>query len=99
MTTTTYSIAEARNRFAQLVRDAEATNQPVQVTRRGRPVAVILSADEYEKLVANQPKRNFWTAYLEWREKWDIDNVDIDSDDIWSDVRDHTPVPDTNPWD
>lgn len=98
MTETTYSIAEARNQFAAIVRDAEDTNQPVQVTRRGQPVAVILSAEEYAKLLANQPKRDFWTAYLEWRQKWDIDNLDIDPDDIWADVRDRTPAPDTNPW-
>lgn len=98
MTETTYSIAEARNQFTAIVRDAEETNQPVKVTRRGRPVAVILSVEEYDKLLANQPERDFWRAYLEWREKWNIDNQDIDPDDIWADVRDRTPAPETNPW-
>ncbi|WP_420630696.1 type II toxin-antitoxin system Phd/YefM family antitoxin [Candidatus Leptofilum sp.] len=56
---TTYSIAEARNQFAALVRDAEESKQPVQVTRRGQPVAVILSAEEYGRLLANQSKRDF----------------------------------------
>ncbi|MCA9943175.1 MAG: type II toxin-antitoxin system Phd/YefM family antitoxin [Anaerolineales bacterium] len=99
MTEITYSIAEARNQFASIVRDAEETNRPVQVTRRGLPVVVILSAKEYAKLLVNQPKHDFWTAYLEWREKWDIDNLDIEPNDIWGDVRDRTPIPDTNPWD
>lgn len=93
----TYSIAEARNQFAAIVRDAEETNRPVQVTRREQPVAVILSAKEYAKFQTHKPKRDFWTAYLEWREKWDIDNLDIDPNDIWGDVRDRTPTPITNP--
>lgn len=98
MTDITYSIAEARNRFAELVREAEETKKPVQVTRRGQPVAVILSAEEYARLLSNQPKRNFWAAYQQWRAEWDVDNLGIDPDDIWGDVRDKTPVPDTNPW-
>jgi prevent-host-death family protein len=98
MTDTTYSIAEARNRFTAIIRDAEETNQPVQVTRRGEPVAVILSTAEYERLAARQPKPDFWAAYQAWRRQWDVDELDLDPDDIWGDVRDRTPAPDTNPW-
>jgi prevent-host-death family protein len=96
--TTTYSIAEARDRFAALIRQVEQAQSPVQVTRRGQPVAVILSQEEYETLLARPPQKDFWTAYLEWREKWDVDNMDIDPDEIWGDVRDRTPAPDANPW-
>ena len=95
---TTYSIAEARNQFAALVRDAEENNQPVQVTRRGQPVAVILSAQEYARLLASQPERNFWAAYQEWRQKWNVSELDLDPDEIWGDVRDQTPAPDSDPW-
>ena len=42
---TTYSIAEARNQFADLIHKVEEKGEPVQVTRRGEPVAVILSKD------------------------------------------------------
>ena len=98
MTQTTYSIAEARNQFTTLIRDAEETNQPVQVTRRGQPVAVILSAEEYARLLANKPKRDFWASYQQWRKKWDVDQLDINPEEIWGDVRDKTPAPDTNPW-
>ena len=96
--TTTYSIAEARNQFATLVRDAEESNQPVQVTRRGQPVAVILSAEEYARLLANQPERDFWSAYQEWRQKWNVSELDMNPDEIWVDVRERTPAPDTDPW-
>lgn len=96
--TTTYSIAEARNQFAALVRNAEENNEPVQVTRRGQPVAVILSAEEYGRLLANQPERNFWAAYQDWRQKWNVSDLDIDPDEIWGDVREKTPAPDNDPW-
>ncbi|MHC4392851.1 MAG: type II toxin-antitoxin system Phd/YefM family antitoxin [Planctomycetota bacterium] len=45
----TFSIAEARNRFAELVHEAEA-GVPIEVTRRGRPVAVVLSVSDYQRL-------------------------------------------------
>jgi prevent-host-death family protein len=44
MITKSYSIAEARDQFAALVRRVEEQKQPVHVTRRGETVAVILSA-------------------------------------------------------
>ncbi|MCB8945289.1 MAG: type II toxin-antitoxin system Phd/YefM family antitoxin [Ardenticatenaceae bacterium] len=94
---TTYSIAEARDRFAALVRDAEETKQPVQVTRRGQTVAVILSVEEYDRLLSQQPKQNFWEAYLAYKEQWQDVLMDID-DDIWEDVRDRTPPSEVNPW-
>lgn len=96
--TTTYSIAEARDQFAALVRDAEESKQPVQVTRRGQPVAVILSAEQYARLLANQPERDFWAAYQGWRQKWGVSELDMNPDEIWGDVRERTPAPDTDPW-
>jgi prevent-host-death family protein len=95
---TSYSIAEARDQFAALVRDAEESNQPVQVTRRGQPVAVILSAEEYARLLANQPERDFRAAYEEWRQKWHVSELDMDSEEIWGDVRERTPAADIDPW-
>ncbi|MBK8904507.1 MAG: type II toxin-antitoxin system Phd/YefM family antitoxin [Anaerolineaceae bacterium] len=97
--TVSYSIAEARNQFTILIRNAEENNQPVQVTRRGQPVAVILSAEEYARLVANQPQRNFWAAYQEWRQRWNISGLDIDPEEIWGNVREHAPAPDNEPGD
>ncbi len=46
-----YSIAEARNNLARLVHEAE-DGDPVHLTRRGLPVAVILSLAEYERMRA-----------------------------------------------
>jgi prevent-host-death family protein len=48
-----FSIAEAKSHFAQLVQQAES-GQAVRITRRGLPVAVMVSGAEYERLAARQ---------------------------------------------
>ena len=45
----TYSIAEARNDLSGVVREAEA-GRPVTLSRRGRPVAVVVSAQDYSRI-------------------------------------------------
>lgn len=75
--TTTYSIAAARNHFTALIRQVEEENEPVQVTRHGQPVAVILSQEAYDELLARSPRQDFWTAYLAYRERWQDVEMDI----------------------
>lgn len=94
---TAYSIAEARDQFAALIHQVEAEKKPVQVTRRGEPVAVILSQAEYQRLLAQQPRQDFWQAYLEYQKQWQGVEMDIE-DDIWEDVRDRTPPREVNLW-
>lgn len=88
--TTIYSIAEARNQFAALIREVEEGDEPVQVTRRGEPVAVILSRDKYEQLLAQQSRLDFWQAYQAWRQKWQVDTWE-DEADPFAGIRDHSP--------
>ncbi|MBE2201578.1 MAG: type II toxin-antitoxin system Phd/YefM family antitoxin [Anaerolinea sp.] len=97
--TITCSIADARNQFAALIRQVEDEHMRVQVTRRGEPVAVILSQNEYEDLLAQRPKRDFWTAYQQWRQEWDVETWDEDENfDPFADVRDRSPGREVNPW-
>ena len=82
-----YSIAEARHQFAGIVHAAES-GQAVQITRRGRRVAVLLSAAEYDRLREGRP--DLWEALQEWRRTVDW-GVLGDTSDIWADVRDRSP--------
>ena len=82
------SIADARDRFTQLIHEVEEGRR-VEVTRRGRPVAVILAAAQYEQLATG--KRSFAEAFREWREKYGAEELDIDPDEIWGDVRGRSP--------
>lgn len=45
---TTVSIAEGKKGFSRLIQDAAEKKEEIIVTKRGRPVAVILPYDEYQ---------------------------------------------------
>jgi prevent-host-death family protein len=84
-----YSIAEANNKLAKIVRDAES-GKPVKLVRRGKPVAVVLSLREYERLA--RPKEDFWSAYLRWRSQVDWSQITNDEiTQVFKDVRDSSP--------
>jgi len=63
MTDEQYSIAEARHDLAALVRKLEDKGQ-IQITRRGKIVAMLLSIREYQRLTAE--RRGFWEAYTDF---------------------------------
>jgi prevent-host-death family protein len=85
--TKTFSIAEAKNRLSELVRSVEQ-NETIQLTRRGKPVAVLLSARQYERL--KKGRVDFWEAYLAFRERLDREGIDLNPDEIYADVRDRS---------
>ena len=82
-----YSIAEARDQFAAIVQDVERT-APIEVTRRGKPVAVLISLKEYQQLSAG--KQDFWDAYLAFRDQVDLEELAIDPA-LFEEARDQTP--------
>lgn len=82
-----YSIAEARQDLAALVRKLE--NQPsIEITRRGKTVAVLLSLQEYKRLVAD--RTGFFSAYMKFRQNVDLSKLDIDPE-IFTGVRSKEP--------
>lgn len=96
---TTYTITEAHNQFATLIHEVEKNHQPIEVTRHGQPVAVILSRQEYERLTTKpRSPTDFWERYMAWREAWQVDEWEEDFDPF-ADVRDRMPAPDVNVWD
>ena len=82
-----YSIAQARDQLPQLVHTAEQ-GTPVELTRRGKRVAVILSAKEYDRL---SQKGDFGKSLAAFRERLEIEKIDIDPDEVFKDVRDQSP--------
>lgn len=59
-----YSVADAKNRLPAVLREAEA-GEPIEITRHGKPVAVVLSIDAWRRLQA--PRADLWAAYEAWR--------------------------------
>lgn len=45
------AVSAAREHLADVISDAQRSGAPVYLTRRGRPVAVVLDPAAYEKLV------------------------------------------------
>lgn len=81
-----YSIAEARQNLAAIVHELERRS-PIELTRRGEPVAVMLSFREYQQLSSSQP--GFWDAYEAFRKQVDLQALAI-TGDVLGDVRDRS---------
>ncbi|HEY2404379.1 MAG TPA: type II toxin-antitoxin system Phd/YefM family antitoxin [Polyangiaceae bacterium] len=62
-----YSIADARRNLPGVVNAVEAGGE-VRLTRRGKPVAVMVSVDEYERL--RQKRASFAEAFKEFRKRF-----------------------------
>ena len=82
------SIADARKNLPELVRQAES-GKPVELTRRGELVAVLVGRKEYDRLTA--PARTFGDAWEKFSRTVDLREANIDPDEIFSDVRDDAP--------
>lgn len=82
-----YSIAEARHDLAAIVHELEGRDF-IELTRRGEPVAVMLSLREYRRLVAGRDR--FWDAYRAFRENVDLARLGIEPE-VFEGVRDPSP--------
>ncbi len=83
----TYSVAEARNRFAEIVHDLKHVSR-VEVTRRGRPVAILISVEEFEMLRSGNV--TFTSAYEAFRSKFDLAREGIEPS-VFEGLRDRSP--------
>jgi prevent-host-death family protein len=62
------SIAEAKNNLSHLIHELDA-EEAIQLTRHGKPVAVMMSEAHYKKL--SSPTSSLNTAILNWRDQQD----------------------------
>jgi prevent-host-death family protein len=88
-----YSIAEARDNFTSMVHEAEEGTR-VELTRRGKPVAVLMGTDEFERMTKEAP--SFKEAYEKFRREYDLVELNIDPDEVFADVGDPSPGRDFN---
>lgn len=78
------SVAEARNRLPALLHDAE--REPIQILRRGKPVAVIQSQAAFDRSRAKA--QSLADASAQWRERY----RDVLDDEDWLLPRDTSPT-------
>jgi len=69
-----WHLQDAKNQFSKVVRKAQ-TEGPQTVTVRGKPAAVVVSAEEYERLAGKEPS---FVEHLLAMPKLD--------DDIWEEI-------------
>ena len=84
---TRYSIAEARQKLAAIVHELEQKAM-VEITRRGEPVAVLLSMQEYRRL--RSPNAQFWEAYEAFRRQVNLPRLNLEPS-IFEGLRDRSP--------
>lgn len=82
-----YSIAEARSRLPSIVDEAESGVE-VELTRRGQPVAVLVSRREFERLRGKRLR--FSDAYAKFLERHSLEELGVE-DDFATITRDRTP--------
>ena len=83
------SIAEAKNALTRLIYEAER-GEAVHITRRGKPVAVLVSEDEYARLKSGGSTKDFWEAIEEWRAQASFDWPELTPEEVDS-WRDRSP--------
>lgn len=79
-----FSIAEAKNRLPSIIHYIEK-GPYVELTRRGKPVAVLLSIQEYERL--SHKYTGFWNALSVFRQNIHDEGIEISNKDF-EDLRD-----------
>jgi prevent-host-death family protein len=81
-----YSVAEARDRLPALVHEAQAV--PVEITRRGTPVAAIVSIEDYQQVL--RARQGFGDLYERFRREAASADLDAASRAL-VDLRDPSP--------
>lgn len=71
-----YSIAEARINLPRIVDRAEA-GFSIELTRRGKPVAVVISVPVFERLQGGRTK--FGDAYKAFRKKYSLKEAGLEA--------------------
>lgn len=79
MANESYSVADARQNLARLIRSAER-GRAVRITRRGQPVAVLLSTSGYLALAGEAP--SFLAAVDVVRERLGVERLGIGDEDF-----------------
>lgn len=74
-----FSIAEAKNRLPSIIHYIEK-GPYVELTRRGKPVAVLLSIQEYERL--SRKYTGFWNTLSVFRQNIHDEGIEISDMDF-----------------
>ena len=83
------SVAEARNSLPALIH--QTARGPIEIVRRGKPVAVLISREEFDRVPF---KHRFYDAMIAWRAE---NSGDLENDD-WLPPRERRPGRESPKW-
>ncbi len=87
---TQYSITQMQANLDGVMQAVER-EKAIEITQQGKQVAVLLSVDEYRRLVGEQSS-GFGAALKKFRQELVEEGLDIDPDEMFKDVRDRSPA-------
>ena len=70
-----YSITE-QNQLLMLIHQIEKNNAPIELTKSGKSIAVLISKREYDDLT--QPNLSVWETLMAFREQEELEQLNID---------------------
>jgi len=82
-----YSVAETKNGLTKILRLVERKGH-VHITRRGKPVAVVMSVEEFEALRPRRP--TFGEAFRRFEQSEHAEHAVFD-DEFFEGLRDQSP--------
>lgn len=88
-----YSIEQIPVNLNKIIQEVEQ-GEPIEITRQGQQIAVILSTTEYERLV--NKTSGFWESLQQFRQEIIEEGIEIDPDEVWKNVRDKSPGREVN---
>ncbi len=74
-----FTIVDAKNKLPSIIHSVE-TGQAVKLTRHGKPVAVLLSIKDYQRL--NRKREGYWSALNSFRKQLKKEGVFISGEDF-----------------
>ena len=75
------SVTDAKNNLPMLIHRAES-GAAIHITRRGKPVAVLLSEAQYARLTLTREQPSFWEHIVEMRAKPDFEPVTLSVEEV-----------------
>lgn len=79
-----YSLLQAQEQLTKIIREVE-NGTPVEITRDDKPVAIVISIDEYNRLLGGNS--SFWKSLEKFYQEIDLEEAEI-SREIFDGVRD-----------